>query len=394
MSSSAGERALVLGALAVATAAIGFLVVIGNGPELRAEAAREHGRERPSVHRAALEASRVDVAPRERQDVTAVTRSPGDVAESAPARSTRCVVIYLDEIPPGELDATPTVELVEFDVDDPWTEIAAAPGGQVRFDEVPTELPLMARLQLSPGSEPLFHELEIRAGAEHSSEIVRIDVTELRRQQMPPVPVLRAIAAAQQQLQASAAIDTDGDLGGEHGYFGELAGTDPIRGYDAALGAIHGEQYGVHLDPTFLPVAFGNVESAHGGGVVRKGLYYYRAFLPGEAPSTGHHAGRHAPLAEAQGGGAGAELPDPDAAERLWCVYAWPVRAGFPDRTTYFIHQGGDVLAHTQAPYAGRDGGPQGDAAYTVESDMGSEAGIRAAGRMAVDGGAWHPVGY
>ena len=71
------------------------------------------------------------------------------------------------------------------------------------------------------------------------------------------IATLRSIAAAQQQLQASSAIDTDADGGGEYGYFGELAGADPVRVYNSGT-----PQEGAAadlLDPTYLPVQFGNV---------------------------------------------------------------------------------------------------------------------------------------
>ena len=75
------------------------------------------------------------------------------------------------------------------------------------------------------------------------------------------IATLRSIAAAQQQLQASAALDTDLDGGGEYGYFGELAGSVNYRsGTASAAGVVTAAVGTVILDPTYLPVAFGNVQ--------------------------------------------------------------------------------------------------------------------------------------
>ena len=105
------------------------------------------------------------------------------------------------------------------------------------------------------------------------------------------IATLRSIAAAQQQLQSSAAIDTDLDGGGEYGYFGELAGADAIRLNTAGTVAANGPL----LDPTYLPVAFGNVAN---GFVERQG-YLFQMILPDVLAGGGTIAA----LIEATGGG-------------------------------------------------------------------------------------------
>ena len=95
------------------------------------------------------------------------------------------------------------------------------------------------------------------------------------------IATLRSIAAAQQQFQSSSAIDTDGDGGGEFGFFAELAGAVPMRIFDGvgpAAGVL-----GDELDPPFLASTFGNVQPEAGGGVnsvVERQGYLFKIYLP------------------------------------------------------------------------------------------------------------------
>ena len=209
------------------------------------------------------------------------------------------------------------------------------------------------------------------------------------------VATLRSIAAAQQQLQSSAAIDTDADGGGEHGYFGELAGTAVTRGFVAGAAALTA----VQLDPTYLPVAFGNViPDAAGGGIVERQGYYYKMFLP-DGSVTNPIAG----VPEAGAGGNGGTLPGGANAEIMWCCYAWPVQATKTGNRAFMINQAGDVIAtQNQAggvgvtnPYNGLANNtiPAFDAAFSVALDMGSEPALTSIGNVSQDGRTWTPVG-
>ena len=147
------------------------------------------------------------------------------------------------------------------------------------------------------------------------------------------IATLRSIAAAQQQLQSSAAIDTDGDGGGEHGFFGELAGTDPVRefqgvGVAAAVGANT-------LDPTYLPIAFGNVVTDGGDGVVERQGYFFKMLLPNDTPAR--------PIgfvAEAATGGNPGTLPG-SANCRDHVVLLRLARPAHQDRQPRLLHQPG-----------------------------------------------------
>lgn len=206
------------------------------------------------------------------------------------------------------------------------------------------------------------------------------------------IATLRSVAAAQQQLQASAAIDTDADGGGEHGYFGELAGIDPIRDYAGGTPAIGV----VTLDPSYLPVAFGNVVTAGVGGAVERQGYYYKMFLP-DGSATNPIGG----VAEAATGGNPAALPGGSNCEIMWCCYAWPVQATKTGNRAFMINQAGDVIATQNqavgavAPYNGVAVAtvPAFDAAFSTASDMGSEPALASVGLVAQDGRVWTPVG-
>jgi type IV pilus assembly protein PilA len=159
------------------------------------------------------------------------------------------------------------------------------------------------------------------------------------------IATLRSIAAAQQQFQASCAVDTDADGGGEFAFFAELAGSVPMRIYDGAtglpaLGAAPDDQ----LDPPYLATAFGNiVADAAAEGVIERQGYYFKIFLPG--PTVG---GITAGLPEA--GAGGGRAADMGAAwgsancEIYWSAYAWPVDAEKTGNRVFYINQEGDII--------------------------------------------------
>lgn len=203
------------------------------------------------------------------------------------------------------------------------------------------------------------------------------------------IATLRSIAAAQQQLQSSAAIDTDGDGGGEHGFFGELAGVDPVREFQGA--GVAGAVGTNTLDPTYLPVAFGNVVTDGTDGVVERQGYFFKMILPDDTPTR--------PIgfvAEAATGGNPAGLPGASNAEIMWCCYAWPVQRTKTGNRAFFINQAGDVIATLNnvaaTSYNGTQIVPTNDAAFSVASDMGAELGLAIAGLNA-QSGVWTPVG-
>ena len=211
------------------------------------------------------------------------------------------------------------------------------------------------------------------------------------------IATLRSVAAAQQQFQASCAIDTDADGGGEYAYFGELSGAFAMRVYDdaadaPALGAAPDDL----LDPPYLATAFGDIVNAGGEGVIERQGYYFKIHLPG--PTAG---GITPGLSEdPAGGAAGADMGanwGSANCEILWCAYAWPVDAEKTGNRSFFINQEGDILQfdNRDQTYEGLAAVPPFGAAYanTTANNMDESLGLAVMGFTANDGNVWTMVG-
>jgi len=227
------------------------------------------------------------------------------------------------------------------------------------------------------------------------------------------VATLRSIASAQAQLQSSSAIDTDADGGGEFGFFGELAGTAPLRVFNPGAPAVPILDPGAQqLDPPILPTAFGNVIPDLGGEmVVERQGYIFKMFLPGLL------AGGNIPgIAETgpvlgggvAGGATNGNMPDSDNCEVMWACYAWPSTAESTGNRAFFINQEGDLLqtlnvqgaANSPTFYDGiQVASPVFNAAFDNGAlggnltGMGAPLGITAMGGAAVDNNVWTVVG-
>jgi hypothetical protein len=222
---------------------------------------------------------------------------------------------------------------------------------------------------------------------------VDLDQAIAEAQENTVIATLRSIAGAQQQVQASAAIDTDGDGGGQYAFLGELAGSSPMRIFGPGGGSPGGPEN--VMNPPFLSKSLGEVEAASQYGCVLRQGYYFRVHLPAltqsdDEPVTGVY--------ESAQGGAGLDPVDPSLGERFWGIYAWPAAADATTSSAFFINQEGDMVrsqASAGNPYIGLNAGPAFDAAHSTESprDMRGQLGIAAMGRSANDGGIWLQVG-
>ncbi len=209
------------------------------------------------------------------------------------------------------------------------------------------------------------------------------------------IATLRSIAAAQQQFQASSAIDTDGDGGGEYGFFGEIAGAVPMRifnGVGPAAG-IAGDE----LDPPFLASAFGNVVAGGVDGIVERQGYIFKIYLPGLTGALGTPG-----LGEAPAGGTKvADIATWASAnnEIMWCAYAWPVDADKTGNSTFFINQEGDLACYDNRDqdYEGMAilASPTFGAAYdnAVANSMEESVAYAIMGFIANDANIWTQVG-
>jgi hypothetical protein len=243
------------------------------------------------------------------------------------------------------------------------------------------------RLRVFQGDE-LYARTTVQASS-GSRTTIELNFAENKRQEKAATAALRSIAAAQQQLQASAAIDTDADGGGEFGYFAELAGTQPIRSY--APGGATLDPGGIKLDPTYLPASMGEIEPTSQGGVMIREGYAFMIHLPDD--SSDHP---YLGIAESVNGGNTPRLPGSSNAEIMWCCYAWPVTPTTPMKKAFMINQAGDVIGTSNGganPYVGLSSTPTFDAAFSVPGDMGSEPGLAAAGLLSTDRLVWHPAG-
>ena len=141
---------------------------------------------------------------------------------------------------------------------------------------------------------------------------------------------LRTISTAQANFRAVAAVDSDGDGAGEHGYLAEIAGRAPMR--ISAGGAPLAGGANDFLKPAILSSEMGRVQN----GLVSHAGYYFQMWLP-DATYGGIPE-------EANGGCTAGPFPDPNCSEVVWCCYAWPIQAGSSGTRAFFVNQEGDLL--------------------------------------------------
>jgi len=209
------------------------------------------------------------------------------------------------------------------------------------------------------------------------------------------VAQLRSIAEAQQMLQVSCAIDTDGDGTGEFGYFAELAGTAPMRVRDPETGmAALGTDPEDLLDPPFLLSVFGQVAPDQTrGGVVEHGGYCFKIYLPDETIGGVTPGRPEDPRGGASPGDVGSDHWASANCEVLWCAYAWPVEVGETGVRVFMVNQEGEVVQfdNPNATYEGLEMPPRFDAVYhdAVPRSMDQALGLKSSGRVANDGNLW-----
>jgi type II secretory pathway pseudopilin PulG len=203
-----------------------------------------------------------------------------------------------------------------------------------------------------------------------SPELSRANVASNER---AAIAALRSIASAQAQLASSAAIDTDGDGVGDYGYFGELAGSAPLRVWDPVSDAPALDANGLTLDPPILPTDFQDtVLDARGEAEVERRGYRFKMYLPSFTAGN-HISGIPETGPNGVGGATAGNFPEPDNCEVFWGCYAWPDQAQSTGRRAFFVNQEGRLLqtvnnvrsARTVLVYDGLGGGPDFDAALS-----------------------------
>jgi hypothetical protein len=226
---------------------------------------------------------------------------------------------------------------------------------------------LLEKFELLKKSDPRAAQLLLEGLVQSIAEDPDVQLLQAERSAMA---TLRNIASAQAQMQASGAIDVDGDGAGEYGTFAELSGGCTLRGSSKTM------------NPPVLSSSFRRVQR----GAVERAGYFFAVYLPdasGQGLAENYEGGAHLGLFQASAA---------DACEVAWCAYAWPVSSQLAGRV-FFVNQDGDVLAREngiagETIYAGADG-PSPDAAFDATTLPGTITGRSAVDRPARDGGRW-----
>lgn len=170
------------------------------------------------------------------------------------------------------------------------------------------------------------------------------------------IATLKNIHSGQGRFRDTAIVDSDHDGHGEYGWFGELAGSSPLRGGD------------VLLQP-FLSTAFGKGSA---GRVLRSG-YLYQIWLP------------------AKGGGwvteGDAREVDGKAAETTFRCLAWPLEG--KAKRAFFIDAKGTLYACSNSDfrYQGHERPLPVAAAVPTTEPL-----FATTGNQTVGPGDWYPV--
>jgi hypothetical protein len=223
------------------------------------------------------------------------------------------------------------------------------------------------------GGSPPFQGLGIASAV----AIPKLMSARLSANESAAIASLRHMASAQAQFQAVGIADADGDGVGEYGFPGELTGLRPVRGTNEPM------------DPPVLSASMAPTDDGTGRGVIQRSGYVFQVWV------GTRQGGAYVGMAEPMGQTTPGRGPNADAAEVLWCCYAWPLQPGNTGNRCFFINQEGDVLALADVGrYHGLPGqggsAPSFDAAYTLAGDFSSPLAI---GERGVDGAVWSLLG-
>ncbi len=199
------------------------------------------------------------------------------------------------------------------------------------------------------------------------------------------VATLKSLTSAQATCQSQARIDANRDGQGEYGTLLEISSQSGVR--DVLVpGAIAGVRFGgkgSKINPPIISTSLGAVDA---DGIVTKGGYCFRIFLPDSANPAGfvHETGP----AEKVGLAGGTGKVGIDASETAWCAYAWPVKYGKRTRRAFFVNQSNDVMQSRNevAKWSGPQRAPPGNSAFVRGAGI---TGMIALGTTGNDGDVW-----
>ena len=177
---------------------------------------------------------------------------------------------------------------------------------------------------------------------------------------------LRTCSTSQSQFQNATVKDRDLDGVGEYGFFTELSGI-------AALPV--GASTGTPARPSFMNSVFGTTSSANVGTANKSG-FNFKMYLPtgAAAAPTGEDGTVVATIVVTAVPTAAALV---NAQETRWATYAWPTSAGNSGNKSFFVNQGGEVIATSNLPtgvsslfYTGTTTTPGANAIFTTTSTL------------------------
>ena len=91
--------------------------------------------------------------------------------------------------------------------------------------------------------------------------------------------------------------------------------------------------------------------------------------------------------------GVGTGVVGSDVGEITWVCYAWPTSYGNTGNRTFFVSQGGDIIATEDKNYTGTAGGPVSKAGFGGDSGLDTITGQVATGQTGRDGNFWKQAG-
>ncbi len=196
---------------------------------------------------------------------------------------------------------------------------------------------------------------------------------------------LKSLTSAQATVQNQGRIDADRDGQGEYGTFLEITSQSGVR--DTFVpGTIPGARFGGRGSKINPPIISTSVWAVDADGIVTKGGYCFRIYLPDTANPAGfvHETGP----AEKVGLAGGTGMVGVDLSEVIWCAYAWPVEYGKSGTKAFFVNQANDVMqsSNEAAKWSGTQKAPPGNSAFCKGAGI---TGMIAQGTRGNDGDFW-----
>jgi len=163
---------------------------------------------------------------------------------------------------------------------------------------------------------------------------------------------LKALTTAQQMVQSSTGIDTDGDGTGEFGTFLELSAAAGVR-RAYTPGPPGSSTFAPPLGPKLYPAPLSaSLSMVDGTGYVTKAGYAFMVFLPDATPvalwvhevNSGTPTAPVPALSVAGSSLGGTTSIGVNLSEFTWCAYAQPVTRNVSGNRCFFVNVAADII--------------------------------------------------